>query len=492
MTDDPQLISFLLPIITTLLIGSVISGVYYLVDIVKDRLKSTLTSSITLESSDNLFQWVFDYLIMKGLITNSLNNISLHTERKTGSTCTFYDNKDLSSDMEKPDIAYMPSAGFHSFRYKDVKINVFHEIGNPIPTGRDRKPTRIETITLSCFGPWNIKLLKGLCEEAMSLALDKDKGNTNIYALARYDCFWEKVQSKKPRPFHTVILDTNIAEIIIDDIKNFKQTQQWYIDRGVPYRRGYMLHGPPGTGKTSFVLAVAAELNLSICPLNLSGNELDDDKLNKVLENAPQNSIILLEDVDAIFVERTSVDETREGRKVSFSGLLNAIDGVRSQEGRILFMSTNHIEKLDPALLRPGRADLLVKLDYASMDQIRRMFQRFYPEAKECLVEKFLEIVPENKLSMAKLQGHFLRNKGDPERCLMTAGSLIENIEFTNEMSITCWLSRLNLDEFASGFLKEHIRRVMDLKGINEGNLEKFGIKKAGDKKSNWIFFSLL
>ena len=94
---------------------------------------------------------------------------------------------------------------------------------------------------------------------------------------------------------------------------------------------------------------------------------------------------------------------------MSFSGLLNAIDGVRSQEGRILFMSTNHMEKLDPALLRPGRADVHVKLDYASQDQIKRMFVRFYPDSKEDLVEKFLNLVPENKLSMAKLQGHFLR-----------------------------------------------------------------------------------
>ncbi len=105
------------------------------------------------------------------------------------------------------------------------------------------------------------------------------------------------------------------------------------------------MYGPPGTGKTSFILALAGHLKLSICTLNLSGNELDDERLNKVLEVAPRNAIILLEDVDAIFVERTSVSQKREGRKVSFSGLLNALDGVRSQEGRVLFLTTNHIEK---------------------------------------------------------------------------------------------------------------------------------------------------
>ena len=93
--------------------------------------------------------------------------------------------------------------------------------------------------------------------------------------------------------------------------------------------------------------------------MNLSGNELDDDGLNRALNDAPQNSIILMEDIDGIFVERESVlrDKGEGERSVSFSGLINALDGVRSQEGRILFMTTNHREKLDPALMRPGRVD---------------------------------------------------------------------------------------------------------------------------------------
>ena len=137
------------------------------------------------------------------------------------------------------------------------------------------------------------------------------------------------------------------------------------MDKGVPYRRGYLLHGPPGTGKTSFTQAIAGALKLNICYLNLSNGNMDDDGLNRALNNAPSQSIILLEDIDGIFVARESVNQGRDGG-VSFSGLLNALDGVRSQEGRILFMTTNHKEKLDPALLRPGRCDFQVKLDNAS------------------------------------------------------------------------------------------------------------------------------
>jgi len=117
-----------------------------------------------------------------------------------------------------------------------------------------------------------------------------------------------------------------------------------------------LLYGPPGTGKTSFTQAIAGAKNLNLCYVNLSKKDLNDESFNRMLQDAPTKSILLLEDIDALF-------EQREGgelysRDLSFSGFLNALDGVRSQEGQILFMTTNHIEKLDPALLRPGRTDV--------------------------------------------------------------------------------------------------------------------------------------
>lgn len=104
-----------------------------------------------------------------------------------------------------------------------------------------------------------------------------------------------------------MILDSNVAESVIADMKRFMESSEWYTSKGVPYRRGYLLYGPPGTGKTSFTQAVASALSLNICYLNLSGGNIDDDGLNVLLNNAPMRSIILLEDIDAIFVERTSV-----------------------------------------------------------------------------------------------------------------------------------------------------------------------------------------
>jgi chaperone BCS1 len=90
-------------------------------------------------------------------------------------------------------------------------------------------------------------------------------------------------------------------------------------------------------------------------------------------------------------------------RSVTFSGLLNALDGVRSQEGRILMMTTNHREKLDPALLRPGRADMHVELNYASEKQMRGLFKKFFPDSTADEQERFANELPEFKINMAKL-----------------------------------------------------------------------------------------
>lgn len=175
--------------------------------------------------------------------------------------------------------------------------------------------------------------------------------------------------------------------------------------------------------------------------MNLSERGLADDKLNHLLSNAPERSFVLIEDVDAAFNKRvqTSADgfgfpllsrvlkiilRSRYQSSVTFSGFLNAIDGVASGEERIIFMTTNHVEHLDPALIRPGRVDLSVLVDNASPLQARTLFERFYgggtsteinTDELEILAQNLQDLVEEKmksgqRVSMAALQGHFIRN----------------------------------------------------------------------------------
>ena len=146
-----------------------------------------------------------------------------------------------------------------------------------------------------------------MVQEAIDFHVEKETDLVKIYQVHRWGEMWDECQQKKPRPLNSVVLDSNNAEMVVEDIKRFMSLGDWYQAKGVPYRRGYLLYGPPGTGKTSFVQAVAGALNLSICYLNLSGGNLDDDGVNILLNNSPVRSIILLEDIDAIFVDRTSV-----------------------------------------------------------------------------------------------------------------------------------------------------------------------------------------
>ena len=192
------------------------------------------------------------------------------------------------------------------------------------------------------------------------MALAEHKGKTIMYVAMGHE--WRQFgHPKKQRPLDSVVLDTGITDRLVKDCQEFIENVSWYSDRGIPYRRGYLLHGPPGCGKSSFITALAGHLDRGICVLNLSDRLLSDDRLNHLLAIAPQQTIILLEDIDAVFVSREETTEVKAAyqglNSVTLSGLLNALDGVASSEGRILFMTTNYLDRLDPALIRPGRVD---------------------------------------------------------------------------------------------------------------------------------------
>ncbi|KZP31053.1 P-loop containing nucleoside triphosphate hydrolase protein [Athelia psychrophila] len=194
---------------------------------------------------------------------------------------------------------------------------------------------------------------------------------------------------------------------------------QWYADRGIPFQRGYLLHGVPGSGKSSLIHAIAGELMLDIYTLSLSSSWISDGTLTTLMSRVPARCIVLLEDLDAAFTRSVTRDSdstgtpggdknkdrheegmdpmappsssrSRRNREVnlsdvntlSLSGLLNALDGVTTSEGRILFATTNH-ERLDPALSRPGRMDVWVEFRNASKWQAEALFRNFFPSTEE-------------------------------------------------------------------------------------------------------------
>ncbi|KAF4122354.1 mitochondrial chaperone BCS1 [Geosmithia morbida] len=277
--------------------------------------------------------------------------------------------------------------------------------------------------------------------EAHRLAAQANEGKTTVYSARGLE--WGQLgDPRTKRPLASVVLDEGVKENIVSDVKDFMSRQQWYVDRGIPYRRGYLLFGPPGSGKSSFIQALAGELDFSVAMINLSEMGMTDDKLAYLLTKLPKRSFLLLEDADAAFVNRRQREsDGYNGATVTFSGLLNALDGVAASEERIAFLTTNHIDRLDPALIRPGRVDMMARIGEATRFQAGLMWDRFYGDVDKDHSgrERFLTRLTELGLfgvredgkasnrhtSTAAIQGLFLFNKNDMEGAIGMAEGLI-------------------------------------------------------------------
>lgn len=164
-----------------------------------------------------------------------------------------------------------------------------------------------------------------------------------------------------------------------DDCHDFFSRREWYGRMGVPWRRGYLRCGSPGAGKTRVACALAGEVHLELCAMSLSNAKRTDAMLSNQLQSTPLRSLILIEDIDGFFNAREKQD-TRT--TISFSALLNAPGGVGAQEGCIVVLTTNHRERLAPALIRPGRFGVEIELGSADAQQLQGMLPRFFPEAQ--------------------------------------------------------------------------------------------------------------
>jgi mitochondrial chaperone BCS1 len=225
----------------------------------------------------------------------------------------------------------------------------------------------------------------------------------------------------------SVVLEPGEKEHLVEDVARFRKSKARYQRLGVPYHRGYLFYGPPGTGKTSLVSAAAAHFALSIYTLNLT--EFNDRTLMNAVNQVPPNSLLLFEDIDCMKGSQMRLEEKRASdggatatkdnaptqNAVTLSGLLNVLDGFYAPTGVLFVMTTNHIEKLDEALLRPGRIDYKLYLGKASDRQKVELYRRFFPNASDFDAWSFVES-SRSAETMAEFQGLLLAAETE-ERC---------------------------------------------------------------------------
>ncbi|KAJ3302569.1 mitochondrial chaperone [Blyttiomyces sp. JEL0837] len=378
----------------------------------------------------------------------------------------------------RPSLVYSPDIGAYKFTYKSTRINVrfSHESDDPnepsvtvprnqqgggiakqlesalgvdMPSGGDSR-----VIRLSCFG-WNAGRLKAFISYCMELAHEQDANMTPIYSIAH--------------------------------VRLFLTSEDFYKRCGVPFRRGYLLHGPPGCGKTSFILALAGELGLGISIIHLSSSTLSDGNLASLLSAAPGN-IILMEDIDVALAppttEASAPASPARGRMgfggpstgITLSGLLNALDGIVAQEKRMVFMTTNNIDALPAALLRPGRVDRRFLFDHADQDVAFKMFVKFRGPDMDSVDDVFADL--DEKL---KLDGNRF-----VEALLSSEANLTPNDEVVKEdvskLDMTTTTANNGISPaLIQGFLMQH--RFSTVSEIVDALPEWKRVRKANAKK---------
>jgi len=269
----------------------------------------------------------------------------------------------------------------------------------------------------------------------------------------------------------SIVLEPGVKEALLADCRDFLVSEDWYAERGMPFRRGYLLYGVPRSGKTSLIHSLAGELGLDIYVVSLSSKGISDNTLATLIGNITSQCILLFEDLDNAFSGSTSLGhistsastvptnaivEANESSTLSVSGFLSSLDWAAAPQAQLVFATTNHIERIDPVLSRPGRMDTWINFTNATKLQAECIFKRYFPtrpamsphdeassidtssknppgsrrkasvhgvpileEAKiSQLARRFADAIPEGEMSVASLQGYLVRNKLRPQACV--------------------------------------------------------------------------
>jgi chaperone BCS1 len=459
---------------------------------------SHLMSTVRIGTDDEIYNMIMAWVVQQNFSKKSRHIMAnTNVNSKNWLLWSYSDSGNEDDDEEENEeerssyrrdrksqraLQYTPSYGTHYFWFRNRPM-IFDRCDNSDQMSNLTVGEK-EEVHITCFGR-SPQLLKDLLQEAREMYIDKDETKTLIYrgtsGHQMQEPSWQRCMSRSSRPFSTVILNEAVKQQLIDDVADYLNpaTRRWYANRGIPYRRGYLLYGPPGTGKSSLSLALAGHFKMRIYILNLSSPMATEDNVSSLFASLPRKCVVLLEDIDSAGLTHTRDAASPvsgavaapppppgaggkpgdapppAASRLSLSGLLNILDGVASQEGRVLIMTTNHLDKLDKALIRPGRVDMTVQFGKSDAQMSAAIFRAIYSpyagedtpayaektKSKEAaddkavvsndeaaaaakiddLADAFAKNIPELEFSPAEIQGLLLRHKRDPVAAINSA-----------------------------------------------------------------------
>lgn len=213
---------------------------------------------------------------------------------------------------------------------------------------------------------------------------------------------WSQVRSFPKRPKTSLFLKDDLVDVLIDDARRFLRGRDWYYERGLPHRRGFLFWGPAGNGKSSIIHVLASELSLPIYLLTLSDFDVTDFTIAIAIGNLPDKCLLVIEDFEKIELEN---------KQFTISGLLNAMDGPLASEGRLLIITANEIASISDKFLRPGRIDRRWRIDNPEEKAIDICLDHFRVDGA---IDRaaFIDNAISNDWSMAQVQQEVIVKTG--------------------------------------------------------------------------------
>ncbi|KAJ4175300.1 hypothetical protein NW754_005721 [Fusarium falciforme] len=439
--------------------------VKYILESWSESITARFISTIEIRAQDETYNFLMNWVSRNSL---SQDNYRLHASTTLTNECFSWsdegqEKRDVDNDDEgdlvarqvsdlRPRVSmynakplhWTPAFGTHFFRYENRILAFTRSLESGNYTSMPRQPERL---SISCFGR-DATVLKRLLYNARIDFLEKQKGRTSIFRATKIseddEMSWTRCMSKATRPMSTIALEESLKQGLVKDLRRYldPQTKHWYANRGIPYRRGYLFSGPPGTGKTSLTLAAAGLMGLDIY--------MDIDATGLAQKRG-------VETTNTGFQRR----KKRDRERISLSGLLNTIDGVAAQEGRILVMTSNHTENIDPALLRPGRIDFTIRFGLATSETAITLFTQMYdapdlegedPGAEKKAIsgdemaastslrsqaQEFGKKIPDLALSPAAIQGFLLTHQEDPHGAIAAVDGWVQQTLTEKETKVS-------------------------------------------------------